>query len=108
MFPRPHNSTLAQRALGALRRTRSFLLLEDDREVDWEVDQDERALAIHPHRVALRGRLSGRRPGEPAPRPQVCLCPIRASTRPSSSAARPRQNERAARRHAGSSTQAHE
>jgi len=28
-----------------LRLTRSILLLEDDREVDWEVDRDERARA---------------------------------------------------------------
>ena len=90
MFPPPRTSTLAQRALGALRLTRSFLLLEDDREVDWEVDQDERGLAIHPHRVALRGRLSPRRPGEPLERPQVCLCPIEPGTRPASSAGRQR------------------
>jgi hypothetical protein len=77
MFPRPTNSTLAQRALGALRLTRSFLLLEDDREVDWEVDQDERAPASHPHRTALRGRLSRRRPGQPPPGPHVCISPVR-------------------------------
>ena len=39
----PHTPPFAQRALGALRLARSFLLLEDDYEVDWEVDQDERA-----------------------------------------------------------------
>ncbi len=67
---------------------RSFLLLEDDYDVDWEVDGDERdreaALAAgstrhHPHRRALRSRLSPperRRGGQP-PRPDMpCLCPI--------------------------------
>jgi hypothetical protein len=87
MFPLSPASTLAQRALGALRLTRSFLLLEDDREVDWEVDQDGRALAIHPHRAVLRGRLSHRRPGQPAGTPQVCLCPLNRSPAP----AAPRQ-----------------
>jgi hypothetical protein len=96
MFPRPKNSTLAQRALGALRLTRSFLLLEDDHEVDWEVDQDERAQAGHPHRTALRGRLSRRRPGQPPPGPHVCVSPVRHE------AAHPgRSHERPARHLAG-------
>ena len=43
MFPSAKNSKLAQRTLGALRLTRSFLLLEDDYDVDWEVDWDEPA-----------------------------------------------------------------
>src|SRR5664280_3522333 len=55
MFPSSRTSTLAQRALGALRLTRSFLLLEDDYDVDWEVDRDEALTQAHPHRVPLRG-----------------------------------------------------
>jgi len=101
MFPRPTSSTLAQRALGALRLTRSFLLLEDDREVDWEVDQDERVPASHPHRTALRGRLSQRRPGQPPPGPHVCVSPVRHETahpgrsheRPAGRLARPDSGE---------------
>ncbi|HEV7586127.1 MAG TPA: hypothetical protein VGO14_10140 [Solirubrobacteraceae bacterium] len=75
MFPPARTSTLAQRALDALRLTRSFLLLEDDYDVDWEVDQDEQLQAIHPHRAPLRGRRGPRRPGQPAAAPHVCLCP---------------------------------
>src|SRR5271169_1566676 len=41
MFPSSRTSALAQRALDALRLTRSFLLLEDDHDVDWEVDTGE-------------------------------------------------------------------
>ena len=41
MFATARAPTLAQRTLGALRLTRSFLLLEDDYDVDWEVDLDE-------------------------------------------------------------------
>ena len=37
-------------SLGALRLTRSFLLLEDDYDVDWEVDRDE------PRRARSRSR----------------------------------------------------
>jgi len=81
MFPYLPNSTFAQRALGALRLSRSFLLLEDDREVDWEVDQDGRAQASHPHRTALRGRSGRRRPGQPPCQPQVCLYPVGGESR---------------------------
>jgi hypothetical protein len=81
MFPSTNNSKLAQRTLGALRLTRSFLLLEDDYDVDWEVDRDEPVGQIHPHRAPLRGRTSGerrasRREGQPAPRAQACLSPV--------------------------------
>jgi hypothetical protein len=38
MFASTKNSSLAQRTLGTLRLTRSFLMLEDDYDVDWEVD----------------------------------------------------------------------
>src|ERR1700729_2192741 len=76
MFPSA-NSSLARRALDALRLTRSFLTLEDDYAVDWEVDRDEPSReAPHPHRVPLRGGSIRRRPGEPAPEPQLCLCPV--------------------------------
>jgi len=76
MFPSA-NSSLARRALDALRLTRSFLTLEDDYAVDWEVDRDEPSReAPHPHRVPLRGGFVRRRRGEPAPSPQVCLTPV--------------------------------
>jgi len=80
MFP-PSNHRLAQRALAAYRLTRSFLLLEDDHDVDWEVDQGERVPADHPHRGALgmraiADRLAHRRPGEPPRGELVCLCPV--------------------------------
>jgi hypothetical protein len=80
MFP-PRTSTLGQRALGALGLVRSFLLLEDDCRVDWEVDQDERIQVDHPHRAPLRQRAAAarrmrRRPGQTPPAPQVCISPI--------------------------------
>jgi hypothetical protein len=75
MFP-SSSSSLAQRALDVLRLTRSFLLLEDDYSVDWEVDWDEPSSEAHPHRVPLRGGFVRRRPGEPATAPQLCLSPI--------------------------------
>jgi hypothetical protein len=76
MFSSVSTSTLGQRALGALRLTRSFLLLEDDYDVDWEVDLDERPAANHPHRAPLRGRAIPRRHGRTIAREQVCLCPV--------------------------------
>jgi hypothetical protein len=92
MFPSTDTPPFARCLLGALQLIRSFLLLEDDYDIDWEVDQDEpiespmcgsRLSAEnesnrcnHPHRVALRSRLGARRPGVPAPREQVCLCPL--------------------------------
>ncbi|HSZ04345.1 MAG TPA: hypothetical protein VK778_03980 [Solirubrobacteraceae bacterium] len=76
MFPSTARSKLAQRALGAARVARSFLLLEDDSDVDWEVGQDEHGHALHPHRAPLRRGCARRRPGEaPAP-PQVCVSPV--------------------------------
>jgi hypothetical protein len=89
--PRPHlsyeqvfpsaNSSLARRALDALRLTRSFLTLEDDYAVDWEVDRDEPSReAPHPHRAPLRGGFVRRRPGEPSPGLNLCLSPISSST----------------------------
>ena len=76
MFPPSQNSTLARRVLGVVRLTRSFLLLEDDYDVDWEVDWDEPAEALHPHRVALRRRARTRRPGRPPEPAHACLCPV--------------------------------
>jgi hypothetical protein len=92
MFSSTDTPPLARRLLGALEVIRSFLLLEDDYDVDWEVDQDEpieshtRGSRLsardvtghgnHPHRMALRSRLDVRRPGVPVPREQVCLCPV--------------------------------
>jgi hypothetical protein len=76
MFSYARTSKLAQRALDAMRLTRSFLLLEDDYQVDWEVGQDEPQAHEHPHRVPLRGGLPRRRPGVPAPRNHVCVCPV--------------------------------
>jgi hypothetical protein len=97
MFPRSTPSPLTRRARNALSLARSFLLLEDDYDVDWEVDQDEfgqdrskidwisdrpareRASVHHPHRTTLRGRSARVRAGAPAQVPQVCLCPIERS-----------------------------
>jgi hypothetical protein len=80
MFPSTRTSTIAQRALDAARLARSFLLLEDDYDVDWEVDQDQRDEPEHPHRAQLRNlarlRRARRRPGQPASREQVCVCPV--------------------------------
>ena len=80
MFPSSRTSTLARHTLGALRLARSFLLLEDDYDVDWEVDWNEPIGETHPHRAPLRGRSVSRRPGQPALRAQLCLCPIASST----------------------------
>jgi hypothetical protein len=83
MFPSTNNSKLAQRTLGALRLTRSFLLLEDDYDVDWEVDRNEPAGQIHPHRVPLRGpgkrlrHVATRRAGQTIPARQLCISPVK-------------------------------
>ncbi|TMK95625.1 MAG: hypothetical protein E6G34_14490 [Actinobacteria bacterium] len=82
MFPKTNPSTLTQRALTGLRLCRSFLMLEDDDAVDWEVGWTERAeLAEHPHRAALRERRPSRRmprrPGQPSPAVHACASPIR-------------------------------
>ncbi len=81
MFSPKRTSKLGQRALDALGLVRSFLLLEDDYDVDWEVDQEERFEVDHPHRAALRRgavaeRLAHRRPGQLEAPPQVCISPI--------------------------------
>jgi hypothetical protein len=77
MFCSKRTSTLALRASGALALARSFLLLEDDYAVDWEVDVDEPAAEQHPHRVPLRPRESSRRPGAPPAVSHVCISPVR-------------------------------
>jgi hypothetical protein len=82
MFAPQTTSKLAQRTLGALRLTRSFLLLEDDYDVDWEVDYDEPLTQQHPHRVPLCGpgrrsrRVRARRAGETAAGHAICLSPL--------------------------------
>ena len=88
MFANAKTSMLAQRTLGALRLTRSFLLLEDDYDVDWEVDRDETLTQIHPHRAPLRGpgRRSRRAPirrrsGQGASAQHVCISPVKAPPR---------------------------
>jgi hypothetical protein len=102
MFPRSTPPTRTRRARNALSLARSFLLLEDDYDVDWEVDQDEPGRGethqrrgatggndelgmrdilskptaeFHPHRASLRGRSARKRAGQSMPAPQVCLCP---------------------------------
>jgi hypothetical protein len=81
MFPPTRTSTIAQRALDAARLARSFLLLEDDYDVDWEVDQDQRDEPEHPHRAQLRNRARVRRAGAPVVPPQPCLSPVPSTTR---------------------------
>jgi hypothetical protein len=86
MFSPERTSDVRQRAYGALRLARSFLLLEDDYEVDWEVGQEERFEPEHPHRAALAlqaipDRLEHRRPGGTLPGPHLCLSPVDRSAR---------------------------
>jgi hypothetical protein len=87
MFVPAKTSKLSQRALSALRLTRSFLLLEDDYDVDWEVDYDEPLTHKHPHRAPLRGpgsrsqRKSSRRAGETVSATTACLSPVRGPVR---------------------------
>jgi len=84
----PHTNTLnrpAPRLVSALRLIRSFLLLEDDYDVDWEVDQDE-----HPHRRTARLERRDRRPGAVSEREQVCSCPLPATRRAWTPANQPR------------------
>jgi len=76
MFPAHPISKLAQRALGALRTAGSFLLLEDDHDVDWEVGQDQLGHVSHPHRAPLRGGFARRRPGQPPAPAHACLSPV--------------------------------
>jgi hypothetical protein len=101
MFPSARTSTIAQRALGAARLARSFLLLEDDYDVDWEVGQDQRDDLEHPHRAQLRNRaiamrLAQRRPGQVRAHEQPCLSPV-GRTGHTVSSAQPRRELHAAR-----------
>jgi hypothetical protein len=75
MFSSLRTSPLAQRTLGALDLARSFLLLEDDARVDWEVDRNEHPEPVHPHRAPLRTRRSERRPGMAVPARNECISP---------------------------------
>ncbi len=100
MFPRPRTATPARHALGALRLIRSFLLLEDDYDVDWEVDRDEHSPAVHPHRMPLRGRgaTAPRRPGRSEPVMHVCLTPLgQTAPAPPGRRARPTEIQRSYR-----------
>jgi hypothetical protein len=86
MFPLLRRSTTVQRLLVALRLTRSFLLLEDDYDVDWCLDANELAPSACVHPPALHGRdilaassrpgpvarAYHRRSGQPAPALQLC------------------------------------
>ena len=97
MFCSSRKPEAPRRLVRTLQLVRSFLLLEDDYDVDWEVDQDElaeraeslrwigedpegqddsREGSVHPHRRALQSQLGARRPGIVACREQVCLCPV--------------------------------
>ena len=82
MFSLAPTSKLAQRALGALRLARSFLLLEDDYDVDWEVGQDERAT-----RTASASSAAARS-GAPRAVPASCRHGRRRACRPSGAARR--------------------
>jgi hypothetical protein len=112
MFPTRRTSEILQRASGALVLLRSFLLLEDDHEIDWEVDQEPAQPTPHPHRAALTGRpltlvRTSRRPGAPIPSPQVCISPVSGATvgrtapghAPRALSAQPRRTKRRALAH---------
>jgi hypothetical protein len=75
MFSSLRTSPLAQRTLGALDLARSFLMLEDDDGVDWEVDRNEPDTPVHPHRAPLRRGFRARRAGAIAPPGQECISP---------------------------------
>jgi hypothetical protein len=75
MFSSLRTSPLAQRTLGALDLARSFLMLEDDYDVDWEVDRDEPSSPVHPHRAPLGGRRRPRREGAVLSSEQHCTSP---------------------------------
>jgi hypothetical protein len=75
MFSSLRTSPLAQRTLGALDLARSFLMLEDDATVDWEVDRNGHSQPVHPHRAPLRTRRAARRPGTLEPASHECISP---------------------------------
>ncbi len=76
MFSSLRRTPLAQRALGALDLARSFLLLEDDYAVDWEVD---RGRAVRQDLTRTGSRCAGgtqtRRPGTVPAARQECISP---------------------------------
>lgn len=75
MFSSLRRTLLAQRTLGALDLARSFLMLEDDDPVDWEVGWDEQITPVHPHRAPLRRQSAARRPAAPSPAAHECMSP---------------------------------
>jgi len=94
-------SKLTQRALAAAGQIRSFLLLEDDRDVDWEVDAQEVSGDVHATAAALHERqlqrpARSRRPGSTRAAVQPCLSPVRSVGR--HERVRPHITERAAHR----------
>jgi hypothetical protein len=100
MFPYANNRQSASRLIGALRLIRSFLLLEDDYDVDWEVGQDgpygDMGVTVgsfvdgptrewrswspldreHPHPRTMHVDRRERRPGSVRTREQGCSCPL--------------------------------
>jgi hypothetical protein len=80
MFASAIQTTLAGRSRALLATARSLLIVEDDRDVDWEVDQEPAGHGTHPHRERLGAAWGGphrrRRPGQPPAREQVCLSPL--------------------------------
>ncbi len=87
MFCSSPTQRFGRRLVEAAHLVRSFLLLEDElavsgrRNVELDLegstqDAENSMVEDHPHRVALRSRLSVRRPGIVAPHEQVCLCPV--------------------------------
>lgn len=79
MFGSIINPNLAGRSRALLATARTLLLIEDDHDVDWEVDQETAAADPHPHRERLGAPWRPRhrrRPGQIPGREQVCLCPL--------------------------------
>ena len=77
MFPSSHEHQRLRSARSVRwALARSFLLLEDDYDVDWEVDQDEHRPVAHPHRAPLRRRSVNRRAGAGAGTASACVSPI--------------------------------
>lgn len=61
-----------------LSAARTLLIVENDHDIDWEVDQEIAGVA-HPHRERLRPawRAQQRRRGGSPPSPaQICLTPV--------------------------------
>jgi hypothetical protein len=109
MFPWAPQAALAgrtagRRAVAAARLALSFLLLEDDHEVDWEVDWDQSAEReprpagpaapsydpwLWGHRPSAGRRYRGqqsRRQGQLPPRLQPCMADVAATSPPTARA----------------------